>query len=824
MTGDALRPGKKIILTRSDNGEMYSYTITKQLGTKDTGRSGAVKAVYVAEKQSTDISSENKKQTVVLKEFFPKISENGIIPQDIQRNADGSVVLSSTNNQLNAIKQNFIKEAKKLKEYKGYPEMETQISAPKDVCILEGNGTFYFENDFHEGAASWKELKGENQLKADEILLIALHCFRFLNKMHLHNDALVDFKPADVLLGYNQLHDEYEFSSPMFYDFGSVLPINHEYHRSDIWCTRDYAPRSFSSGEMVDVNNDTERITFLKVCRDMLTGCKEKIGISKREEINSFFDPDKRENIERSEVDTENGLNMMRKHIQEAEYKFKRDNLPKKNMFFTIIQIIVSAIVLGIYSAMGFILSYLCINADVVRKFIEERGISEILIAVVLSAGTFFIFGLRLLIDWMSERIARLHTSVEYFNKKDSFGNEIRNGDFNSFRYGWRRKTTFQDKSRHNKKRQHQRWFLWSCLLLVIILGLVLSIVLTAFPLFLAVGCITIIAFMYVEYLPSAKDFFYSCCYPNTKKKYPTTRLQEAYYFKNEYKESQVNGKYRPFDLNSDYYENNCRNLLKIRQAVKERFDADPRFDLGFNHFQMRHIYKMTFDRLRNVQLIVNLSVLVVMLTTVFIDFMGFTGKLEAYFRIPHEAYIYVTLVLITIVTLVSIFQIVISRRYEKVVADVSYKSRYVISDSLNELLVEDVVNGIVKNIDIVRGINQAEAAINTINDKDLVTGEEQYRKAELRKKYRFTNRRLVHHEVIANQRRLAIAVWLSFVAVTSILVWLCKIYWLFPILLITTTIINFFGHKYIVELIERKRIIRSIHDLEKYERENKAK
>ena len=119
MTGDALRPGKKIILTRSDNGEMYSYTITKQLGTKDTGRSGAVKAVYVAKKQSTDISSENKKQTVVLKEFFPKISENGIIPQDIQRNADGSVVLSSTNNQLNAIKQNFIKEAKKLKEYKG---------------------------------------------------------------------------------------------------------------------------------------------------------------------------------------------------------------------------------------------------------------------------------------------------------------------------------------------------------------------------------------------------------------------------------------------------------------------------------------------------------------------------------------------------------------------------------------------------------------------------------------------------------------------------------------------------------------------------------
>lgn len=255
---------------------------------------------------------------------------------------------------------------------------------------------------------------------------------------------------------------------------------------------------------------------------------------------------------------------------------------------------------------------------------------------------------------------------------------------------------------------------------------------------------------------------------------------------------------------------------MKIRRAVKEKLADDPGFDLGFNPFQMRHIYKMSFDRLRNVQLIVNLSVLVIMLTTVFIDFMGFTGKLETFFRIPHEAYIYVTLVLVALVTVVSIAQILFSRGYEKRVAEASYKSRYVVSDSLNELLTADVASGVVSNIDIVRGINQAEAAVNTIKDKVI--------KKELQKNYRFYNRRMVHHEVLANQRRLAIAVWLSFVSLTSVFVWLCKIYWLFPVLLIGAVVINIAGHKYFIELIERKRMIRSIHDLEHYERENEAK
>ena len=306
----------------------------------------------------------------------------------------------------------------------------------------------------------------------------------------------------------------------------------------------------------------------------MLLGCKEEFEDGIWSGIVDKFDPRKKENRERSEDKTEELLKDMYNQAQDNEYRIKKSRLKLKKTIVTIIQIVASIIVLGLFLAMGLILSYLCINTDAVRGLIKEHNISDILIdvliAVVLIAVSAAVFGLRLLIDWMSERMARLGTSIAYYNKKDRSGNLVRNGNFNSFRYGWRKTTTFQDKSELNRKRQHLRWVLWACLFLTIVSGLVISIVFNAFPLFFSIGCPAIIVFMYVDYLPSAKHFFYSCHYPNAKKKYPSTRLQEAYYFKQEYKDSQVNGKYKPFDLNSKYYEQNCRNLLKIIQPIHQ--------------------------------------------------------------------------------------------------------------------------------------------------------------------------------------------------------------------------------------------------------------
>ena len=810
MSEESLKPGTKLLLTRADNGQKFEYLIKKQLGIKKNDRSGAVKAVYIAEK-SCDGSFQSDSETIVLKEFFPK-RMNGVMAGDVIRNDDGSVVISSGNDKLNAMLREFKQEAEKLAEYKKYPDLGTDICAPEDVCILEGNGTVYIENDYYEKAASWKELKEMNKLKADEILLTALQCFRFLRRMHSHNDALVDFKPADVLLGYDLLHDEYELGKPRFYDFGSVLPIDHEYNTSDIRYTEGYAPRSFKTGNKAMVSTVTEQETFLNVCRDMLVGCEESVSSRIMEKMTSFFDSKNKDNIERSEDDTEKELNELRRDIQKDEYDFNSSKLPQRERLFRIIQIVVSIIVLALYLSMGFILSYLCINSGIVREFIETHGISELLIAAVLLLGTFAVFGLRLLIDWMSERIARLHTSVHYFDMKDSAGNLIRNGEFNTFRSGWRKSTTFQDQSEHNRKRQSKRLVLWIALFAAIVLGLVVSIELVAFPWFFAIGCAAIIVFMYVDYIPTEREFFSICHYPNTRKQYPSARLQKAYYYKNEYKNSQDNGKNDPFDLKSGYYERSCRNLLDIKNTVKERLSADSGFDLGYNPFQIRHIYKMAFDRLRNTQLILNLSVLVIMLTMVFIDYMGFTGKLEDFFRIPPQAYIYVTLIMVTMVTVVSIFQILVSSRYERLVADISYKSRYVNSNSLNELFVRDVSKGVVAGIDISRGIYQAEAAINTIKNREL--------KKTIQKNYKYINRRMLHHGVLADRRRLTIAVWLSFVSLASVFVWLCKIYWLFPVLLILAAAINIAGNYYFLELFERKSMIRSMQSLEKYDEE----
>ncbi len=625
-----------------------------------------------------------------------------------------------------------------------------------------------------------------------------------LHIMHDNSDALVDFKPSDILLPFDHDTKKYVLSNPVFFDLGSTLTIDKEYPIDHVYYDGGYAPSNFRTDSSVTINRQTEQVTYLNMLKEMFAGCKEKLSKALYKDLLNFIDPENSENINRSEKDTLEGLLRFKDDIQREKYEFKSNKLPKQEKQLHMLKAIVTTVVMAIYIVMDFILTYLANNRDAAIEYANQHNISNLSIITTLVTGILIIFSMRLLIDVISERIARIHISVKYFNMKNRSGNLIRTGDYNTFRHGWRKSTTFQDSSKHNLQRQHVRHILWVALFAAILASFLLSIKLNAFPIFFALGCLSIVIFMFAELYPASNNFFESCryCCPNEFTNGLTPSMRRLDYFLPEY-ESTNN-----FNLNSPYYKDNYRNLLTLRNDVTKALAQNENFDIGFHPYQIRHVYRQTFDRTRTVELVYDLSTLFLMLVAVYVDYMSFTGNLSSYFMIPDNILVFIAPVLITSVMASNLFQIIISSRHENTVADVAYKSRYITDESLNELLVRDIASGIVKGVDFVRGLNDAEGDLNTFPNES--------RRKKLRKAYKFINRRMLHHDVIANRRRLAITVWLIFLTLFSLIVWYGGIGWMFPVLLIAAIIINLTGHFFLVEYIGRKM---AVHDIEKYKK-----
>lgn len=805
---DFLAQNTIIKLTREDNKEAFTYTIIKRIGTKDGARTGATKEVYIATKKPTDEeSTPDNTYIVVLKEFYPR-TVHGIRSEDLTRDDSGLVYFNESINvpssPLGKSLSLFKNEASVLRKYKNIRGSESHICAPHNVCVLKGNGTFYIENELNIGASTWSELKNNNKLTVDEILQTAIEVYKILQTMHDNSDALVDFKPSDILLPFDHETQKYNLNNPILFDMGSTLKIDTEYPIEDVYYDAKYAPNHFRTDTEVTINRQTEQTTYLKILKEMLAGCKESVSQKIYNELLKFINPDSIENINRSEKDTLEGLLHFKEDIQREEYEFKSNNLPKQEKRLLLLKVVVTSIVMVIYIMMDYILTYLSNNKESAIEFTKQNGISNFSIITSLVVGVLIIFSMRLLVDGISERIARIHISVKYFNMKNRRGNPIRTGEYNTFRHGWRKSTTFQDSSKHNLKRQHLRHILWVILFLAISLSLALSIKLNAFPIFFALGCLAIVIFMFAELFPSSNNFFESCRFscPNGFNPNLTPAMRRLDYFLPEYENTNA------FDLNSPYYKDNYRNLLTLRTDVAKALAENEDFDIGFYPYQIRHVYRQTFDRTRTVELVYDLSTLFLMIVAVYIDYMSFTGDLSSYFMIPDSILVYIAPVLITSVMASNLFQIIISTRHENSVADVAYKSRYITDESLNELLVRDIASGIVKGVDFVRGLNDAEGDLNTFPNES--------RKKKLRKEYKLINRRMLHHDVIANRRRLMIAVWLLFLTLFSLIVWYGGIGWMFPVLLITAVIINLTGHFFLAEYLGRKL---AVHDIEKYKK-----
>lgn len=480
-----------------------------------------------------------------------------------------------------------------------------------------------------------------------------------------------------------------------------------------------------------------------------------------------------------------------------------------------------------------------------------------------------------ILIYYFAQKYSHTLVSVNYYDEKNSEGDLVRDSDYNTFRLGTlRNKTTFEDKGKLHKIQQGARHLWWIALGLGICVGCVwISIVFKSLPFFFVVGILLILIFMWADYLPACKRDFkayynfvkYDCsenqrsqsfygkyCTGFDESRFNEQRLLKAIFYGDEYIDSLAESNSRnPFYIHSRYYYNSryCRDMSRMREWIvstgfsegdswtsfikylpHKNYDDKVNYakenqislegkkrdvDLHYSNLQMKQTYKMTFDRLKNEQLISNLIIFT--LTLLVVAFVGLHTSESGiiYSCLPEKHYLTITIMLLVIATALNVCQSFNAKNYERLVAEMAYKSRFIKNDfdnfTLNELIVRDIAIGCIKPIDIERGTTRYQGSIiggivdasndekNDLNDeKDL---------------FKNKNRPLLHFKYQARKRHLIIMVWCIFIMAFSIVVWMKGILWMgLPLLIIAVVtqcildklVLTNFGKRKLISNIER--------------------
>lgn len=397
-----------------------------------------------------------------------------------------------------------------------------------------------------------------------------------------------------------------------------------------------------------------------------------------------------------------------------------------------------------------------------------------------------------------------------------------------------RKDTTYMDDHMENISRQHRRWGLWIILAVALAASLLISIACHSFPLFLGTGLIEIIVFMYADYFPANRQFYedYGKIQNYIIDRDISPDEAKAIFYMDEYESTK-------FDIKNPEYHIRFRNLFTIKKDIlsarnrsmqvplrhlprREEFFSFPDDnqdqskneknlpswpDLKLDAFEIRHIYKMCFDRIRNRQLVINIVLTLILLFVIGLDFSAYSRYLASYFMIPDTMRIPITIISITGIMIASLIQIFLMPMTERIVAEVSYKSRYVVDERLNDLLGEDIVGftKLIKPIDIARGIYQAQGYVMT-TDKN---GNTQIRAKELE----WYDRPLFHYQEFSNRRRLVITVYLLMGSLIA-LIWQFGLWWLLPLIILLAIITHLLLQKYLLPNLGKEKLKKDIEKL----------
>lgn len=719
----------------------------------------------------------------------------------------------------------FEKAVKIIQQLLNNAETKDYICADSDIEVLYDETTIYCENQYHKSFISWKDLSQQKGIRIYELLQTANVVIRFLEKLHCLGWAYMDLKPEDILIPIDEMGN-IMFTQPLFFDFNSCVEINRRHTTSVVrkYTTEQYRANIFSnySLEEIEIDISVENEMFANVLESLVGSTKyQTVSKQVKARLKKLFDElRKPTDLIWSEKQIEMELKEIKEQILQEEHRADDKRLKTKTEIFNVVRIFILVLTIMGHISITIRLVNLCFTDGIGYNY--EWLIREVF------AVLFFILilmGLKLLYWWLAERIAN------YYISSKSYQERTNTSEYYVFRRGFRVNTTFQDKNECNQRRQRRRIVLWTILFVALVSSFVISIAINSFVIFLELGFLILIAFMYADFIPSRNEFYNLYMKSNNEKRNINGK---TLFYQDEYRRTDGT-----FDLTKEFYTKNNRNLFTLRKQIldvcfdvsaienlswcekaKCLFDYDYRvetmkkykernMDLGYDSLQIQHIYKMAFDRVRNRQLIVIISSTVIILAILGLDFAQYFESVNAYFAFPQELYLGITLGLNIFILIISIYQVLCILSEEMLVSALAYKSKYMLDENLIEQLVIDIAAGIIKKIDVARGTWQYDGYINTTPN---------FRMRRALRMYEFSyNRPLFHHTAITNSPRLAITVWLLFGVLFAFLVLQLQYFFLTPILILMTAVIHYLLHKYLLPVLGKKKLIREIEKLNKY-------
>lgn len=842
---------RTVIELTGASGQVQRYEIIDMLEGK-----GASCLCYRANK----IISKYESKVVILKEFYP-VQQAGITDKDIIREGKTQRLILNLNNQvLQDYYNKFIDGINLIAYYANREELKPYICADTDVEPLKTeieNGTVYYENYFYETSKYWNEDGINKDITLNEIIKAAIGVNDFLDNFHADELAYFDLKPQDVLITYNENGQEI-YQYPKFFDFDSVLKLNEDYNTKDLKGTYGFYPDYFNEkgpDESVRIDIETENHMFGAVLRQQV-GERNKLYSDKGEVINNY-----RTLLEKSIIKDEtmknkmgmkNGeirklLESMSEKLDEEERIYHGDLYEKKKKKYISIEIVLLILTLLFYG--GVMIAVFNMDENKMFEILGNRY-SEFKWIVVVSASVLIAvisMSIKLFNSVMAERVISLETACHYYDEKDSDGNYIRDKNYSGFRKSYTRKgKTYQDNGEMNRTHQKVRLILNTIIGFGIAMSLMWSIYLQSIPVFFALGLAWLSVFMWCdEAFATAREIgrfaaFYYRRFPDEfsiteEEKYKVNVARTVFYY-TEYKASGGT-----IDVNNEFYKKNNRNLYTLRKTILEKCYApeyvkkvdkfsikkatdyfaymkeqeqyrikDSKFDLKYEPSLIRQIYKMAFDRISNRKYFT--SWLISMFAMVVLNMCLFSHTFWArdMFKMPETLSEILTVILAIALVIISVMHILYSAQEERLIAVMSYKSRYIADGALNERIIRDIAAGYIKNVDIGRGYTQyARHAISYVPGESKTTREQRIR--------RFLkspiNMPLLHYRDITNVERLNLTSFAIGGILSCIFVWQEKMYLLFPVIVAGALVFDYIIQK-VVPRSYRKALIKCI---EKY-------
>lgn len=830
-----------------DAQRCFQYEIIRELS------KGASSICYVANRLDSEGHIIKK---VLLKEYYPERAPEGVFV----RTGEGTLTIRKE--EIEERRRPILSVITRIQEYVNnakYKEIRRFLCIDDDIEPLyakteDGNGSVYYENLYIDGIY-WIDVGHDVVLS--QVLQTASSVSEFLQLFHnvSPQTAYIDIKPEDILIR-NDVNSTPNYSDILLFDFDNCRLFG-TYPRAEVekWIT--YKPDFFNSEEQIRIDVESENCTLGKVLSKVAED-KEK-----DQKVNLYGEQTTADSAIAPLIDCDQRSSWMAT-IEESKVKKRMDDIKdaleldeKRNLERRRIPLF------HWWGRICWLLLLLTTSVFLfqIEKTINDGGISHTRNVLWLLLHFSLLVAFTFLTYHFAQKKAHIDVGVKYFEKRDSKGGRIRNTEYNTFRLSMTRKgRTFLDESDLHRRQQKERHRWWFFLAFGIVGGcVVVSIICKALPMWYALGLVLLILFMFVDYLSNRnvdyERYLEFCRCGNRNKIYDTyfakidnestgqsTEFQKAVFYGEEYEKG-------GFDLESRFYCNSIyasRNLTKIRTRILELGYSGldlkhmPRIrdynrrtehikekevksvDLGYGVLQMKQIYKMTFDRLKNVELIVLLSVATLLLSSVVLAALHGSEAGIAFSRVPTKAYYAIVMLVAVFAGIYNVIRACLAESYEYYVTEMAYKSRFVgsiradgensYSFALNEQLQRDIVAGYIQPIDIARGTTRYQGSvIGTINGEPISV-----RNAKINEfSSRVYNRPLLHHREIANARRLAITMWCSFGVGAFLLVWMLGFYWaFFPLLSLTIATHIYFrfiflprhGRKKIIQIIEKYR------------------